>query len=94
MKQKMPQRLRYKILEICNGKQELLPIIYQMSSYFRFEGCLNWLYENKITGKTLLDWLKIEHDGSIMGMMQFILMKINKNKTIMPILANKDYIIS
>ena len=77
-------------LKIVDDNPLVVPIVYNIHNYkFSFE-ISKWLYENKITGKILLDFLKTKFENSLLALVKFIVMKINKDKKIKPLYA-KDY---
>tara|TARA_B100000749_G_C18269903_1_gene399908 strand:- start:393 stop:710 length:318 start_codon:yes stop_codon:yes gene_type:complete len=78
-------------LRIVDGDPRVMPIVHQIHNYRYSVDISRWLYENQITGKILLDFLKVSFENSIMGMVKFIIMKINRAKEIKPIYVNKDY---
>ncbi len=80
-------------LRIIDDNPSVTPIIYQIHKYKYSWFISRWLYENAITGKTLLDFLKVKFENSIMEMVRFVIMKINKDREVKPIYAHKDYII-
>lgn len=86
-----PQR-RSLIHAVMDGELTVLPLCHQLIHYRSCDKFLKWLVLNRITGKTLLSWLKIEHRGSVMGMVQFIIKNSNKNKEVQPIILNKDWV--
>jgi hypothetical protein len=77
-------------LRIVDDNPSVVPIVYNIHNYkFSFE-ISRWLYENQITGKILLDFLKTKFENSILALVKFVVMKINKDKEIKP-LYYKDY---
>ena len=77
-------------LRIVDDNPLVMPIVYNIHNYkFSFE-ISRWLYENQITGKILLDFLKTKFENSILALVKFVVMKINKDKEIKP-LYYKDY---
>ena len=80
-------------LRIVDDIPSVTPIIYQIHKYKYSWFIARWLYENGIKGKTLLDFLKVKFENSIMEMVRFVIMKINKDRDLKPIYAHKDYII-
>jgi len=78
-------------LRIVDDIPSVTPIIYQIHKYKYSWFIARWLYENGIKGKTLLDFLKVKFENSIMEMVKFIIMKINNDREKKPIYAYKDY---
>ena len=68
-----------------------VPIVYQLSKYRTCLNILKWLFYANIKGKNLVEWLKINHENSILGMVKFIQMHHNKDKEKKPIILGKDW---
>jgi len=77
---------------VMNGKFELLPILHQLTHYKDCDKFLKWLHLNNITGINLIEWLKINHNGSLMGMVKFIIKYQNKNREENPIILGRDWV--
>ena len=75
-----------------NDNVLLAPIMHQISHYKYRDGILKWLINNNITGYNLVDWLKINHGNSVMGMVKFIIKHHNKEFEERPIILNKDWL--
>ena len=78
-------------LRVIDQDPRVMPIAHEISKYKHSLDITVWLIKNNITGKILLDFLKNNFENSIMGMIKFIIMKINGDKEIKPIYAHKDY---
>ena len=78
-------------LRIIDQDPRVIPIAHGISRYKNQLDISIWLIRNKITGEILLDFLKVNFENSIMSMVKFIIMKINKDNQIKPIYAHKDY---
>ena len=78
-------------LRVINDDPRVMPIAHQISKYKNSLDITVWLIKNKITGIILLDFLKSKFENSILDMVKFIIMKINKDKEPKPIYAHKDY---
>ena len=79
------------ITRVMNDSLELLPVLHQLSRYKRCDNFLKWLIKNRITGQTLIEWLRIEHSGSVIFMVQFMIKHQYKNKEYRPIILGKDW---
>lgn len=77
---------------VINDNPVLVPIIHQLTHYRCCDSFLKWLVINKITGRNLVEWLKIQHENSVMSMVQFIIMKQNKERSKIPLILNKDWV--
>lgn len=76
---------------VINGNMTVVPVMHQLSRYRDCQKFLKWLIINNITGHNLLDWLKIDFDNSVMGMVKFIVKTHNKDKDLKPIILGKDW---
>lgn len=77
---------------VINDNMYLVPIMHQLSHYTYRDGILNWLIDNRLVGYNLLDWLKINHDNSVLGMVKFIIKHHNKSLEEKEIRINRDWI--
>ena len=84
----MQRELYFRLMD---GNNSVMPIIFQIHNYKYSWEISRWLYENQITGRILVDFLKVKFESSIMRMVKFVIMKINKDKELKPIYAHKDY---
>ena len=80
-------------LRIIDDVPGAMPIVYEISKYKHSLDIQVFLIKNKLTGQNLLSWLKTEFSNSIMTMCKWVIKRINSDKEIKPILANKDYFI-
>lgn len=90
---KISPELREKIFRVMDGHHEALPIIHQLLSFVEHERILDWLCENKITGKNLTEMYLKSCKASILTMGEFIIATINKRKPGGPVYAGKDFIV-
>jgi len=60
-----PQR-REKFFKVLDGEQQLLPLIFFLSKSTRVDQMLDWLIQHKITGKALIEWVKLEQNQSFL----------------------------
>ena len=80
------------MLEVINGNPFVVPIMHQLIHYKDCNKFLKWLIKNQIVGYNLLDWIKVEHQSSVLGMVQTIVKYNNKNREIRPMLLGKDWV--
>ncbi len=78
-------------LRIIDEQPGLVPLAYEISKYKHSLDIQVWLIKNKMTGRNLQSWLKVEFDNSMMSMIKYIIKKANGDKEIKPIYAHKDY---
>lgn len=88
----MNLKTREMFLQIIDGDQRLLPIMYQAYRFVRCDEILTYLVGNKITGNKLLEYY-ITQNSSPLNLMSDILRRVDKNKQKQKVLAHKDYII-
>lgn len=80
------------MLRVTDDNSSLIPIMHQISHYRYRNNILRWLIHNRIIGNNLLEWLKIDHDNSVMGMVRFIIKSNNKDKEFKTIIMHRDWI--
>lgn len=86
------QYRRQLLLSVTDGDLRLTPILFQWNSFARVELVLRWCIANRLTGKNLFEWLQLNFQNSIMGPIQFILMKIDRDPEYKPIRVGRDYL--
>jgi hypothetical protein len=90
-KKKMSKERRWLIHNVMDGNIELVHQMHQLTRYRDCDKILTWLIENKIKGKSLLGWIKIKFNGSLHGMVLFIVNYYNKNKEFTSMFYGKDW---
>jgi hypothetical protein len=78
-------------LRIIDEQPGLVPLAYEISKYKHSLDIQVWLIKNKMTGRNLQSWLKVEFNNSMMSLIKYIIKKANGDKEIKPIYAHKDY---
>jgi hypothetical protein len=78
------------LLSVWDGEGHTLPHLYLMANLVWCDEALGWLVRNNLTGKKFVHWLKYEHDGSLLGAMSHIRMKLNRDLELKPIFHGKD----
>lgn len=66
--------------------------LMHVNRHRRADEILKWLIKTNLTGENLFEWIKIEMRGSILGTMKFVVMQIDKDSEIRPIIAGRDYL--
>lgn len=79
------------MMQVVDDDLTVIPIMHQLSRYVHCDKFLKWLIANRITGKDLRYWLTFQHANSVMTMVQFIIMKVNREKVFRPVLLGKDW---
>lgn len=92
-KKPITPELRYKIFTVADGVDGNLYNVHRLLSFVHHERMLDWLIQNKITGKKFKQWFLYEHKMNIIDMGSFIIAKINKDKEVKPVYAKKDFIV-
>ena len=91
MKFKMTENIRELMHDCIDGESRLVGIMHIMTNFVYVEKILKWLVIHNIRGKNLIDWIDKQHSGSVMGMVQFIIMKVNREKKEAPVIYGKDW---
>jgi hypothetical protein len=78
------------LLSVWDGEGQALPHLYLMANLVWCDEALGWLVRNNLTGKKFVHWLKFEHDGSLLGAMSHIRMKLNRDLEPKPLFHGKD----
>ena len=77
---------------VMDGNIHLIPIMHQLYCYRDCRGFLKWLVLSNIKGTNLLDWLKVNHNNSVLSMVKFIIKSQNKALEEKPIIYGKEWI--
>ncbi len=80
------------MFKVMDNHYELLDTMHYLSRYKRCDQMLAWLYKSHITGKSLHGWIRIHWRNSLLNMVKFILMKVDKEKTPRPIFLGDEYL--
>lgn len=84
---------RILFLKVIDGQQEILPTMYQLSSYRDCDGVLLWLIKNKLTGKNFKEWFIGNFESSVLNMIKWVEMKRFGEKEYKPILGGRDWLV-
>lgn len=87
----MSSQRRDLLLKLCNDNAEAVTIAYHLTGYRRCDQIASWLIKQNLTGRTLVDWLKINWEMSMLSMVKYVLKKIDSDVTVRPILFGKDF---
>lgn len=74
-----------------NHELKLVPVMHQLARYKHCDKILLWLISANIIGKDLLEFLQLEFNNSVMAMVQFIVMRNEKNKEIKSMIIGRDW---
>jgi len=67
-----------RMLTLINGDTRVFPYLQHIEVFKRKAEICTWLIESKITGKNLMDWIKVNFDGSCFEMCRYVLAKVEK----------------
>ena len=82
------------IFSVLDNTPSLLPIMHYMTNWKHCDRMLLWLKENKITGKNLESWIKIQWGGTkLQAMSKFLEMKALKNVEIRPTILGDNWMV-
>ena len=75
----MTENRRQMFLRVMDGIPDLVGTMHILHGYVYCDNFLKWLYDNKITGKELAEFLTKNFQGSVPKMVDFICEKINRS---------------
>jgi len=73
------------MLAVVNDDLRVTHYVHQLYLHRRSEEIFTWLYRNRITGRVLFEFVKIECKGSSLHAMKAIIARIDKEKETKPI---------
>lgn len=84
-----PQR-RDLMFRVMDGDPRVSHYLYHLDQFHKCDLMLNWLIQNRLTGREFLNWARFHFGASILDMCRFILGHLEKNREYRPILLGKD----
>lgn len=84
--------IRDLILTVLDGDRALMPVLYYLKSYRRYEQILLWLIRNRLTGHQFREWISHEWGTRLMDMTKHILMKIDRGNEPQPIFMGGEFL--
>jgi len=87
----MTERTRSLMFKAMDGNMNLIPLMEYFYDYRRVDMILDWLIKNRMTGKTLEDWVTKKWGMARFDMVKFILMRIDKLSVCKPIFLGEEY---
>lgn len=89
----MSQRTRALMLSVIDDYPSNAHVMHWLwnQNFRRMDEMLAWLVLSGITGKTLNEWIFKIWDRSLLGMAQFIIMRLEKSSAPRPLLCPQDY---
>lgn len=92
-KGRVTQEERDLVFAVADGVPALIPlighirIIAQDARDVSYMDILRWLYKNRITGQTMVEWMREKHDGSPLRAIAFVRMKVHSDFGVKKIFA-------
>ena len=69
----------------------LVHLMHDLSRYRHVDSMLRWLIKNNLTGNRLIQFLDHTFKSSTLNMVKHIIMKVNNEKSLRPVLYGKDW---
>lgn len=85
-------RRRELIFWVIDDDRSLLPVCYHMTSYRRCDQILLWLVQNRMTGHNLKQWIGMRWGNSLLDMVKYILMRLDRDSAPKAIYAGGEYL--
>ena len=79
------------MLSVMDGDARLGTYFFTWNKLVRCDYILTWLFKNRLTGKTLYEWLNQNFGMKALEPAKFILKKIDNTNDLKPIIIGKDY---
>lgn len=86
----IPPTTRALLLEVWDHEPQTLRHLYQMANLVWCDEALGWLVRNNLTGRKFVQWIQHDHEGSLLGAMSHIRMKLLRDLEMKPIFHGKD----
>lgn len=77
--------------KVIDGDPRVVDIMFQFDRFKHCESMLRWLVANKITGKTFFEVYLNQFKASWLTMGKWIVMKINKDSELKPLIGGRDF---
>lgn len=91
MKMLSPKR-RELMLRVADGDQRSFVYLFHLNSMRRCEDILEWLIHHRYTGRSFVDYVAVAHEGSVLSMARTVVMWLEKNEELRPILIGQDFV--
>lgn len=76
----MHPKQREMYLSTMDGMADLAPLLFQINQHQRQIDILKWLIRNRLTGRRLLDFFNGECQRSFLGLISFVVMKLEREQ--------------
>lgn len=77
--------LREMMMVVADGDPRVIHYLLELNKFKRVEDIIAWLCRNKLTGNNFIEWVKKEHFDSLLDVVSYILMKVDKDVQKRPI---------
>lgn len=85
------ERKRKLMLQVWDGHDPVVPWLHTMDNLYRCEEILSWLINNKLVGIRFIQYLRHDHENSLLKMCSHILKTVLGYNEPRPIVAGKDW---
>jgi len=89
--QVMNENKRELIFKVIDGDPRVVDVMYHFDRFVHCEPMLRWLIANQITGKKFFELYLEGFKASWLTMGKWIIMKINKDKDLKPLIGGRDF---
>lgn len=80
------------MLKVMDGDARLTTYLYEWNKLTRCDQVLNWFLRNRLTSKTLYEWLQLNFGMKILEPAKFVLKEIDRDFEVKNIKVGKDYL--
>ena len=77
---KMSEETRSLFFRVMHDNEDTLPVLHIIWNFTRCDDILRWLWKNQLTGFRLLSWLRLEFRNSPMGLVKYVLGRLDHEK--------------
>lgn len=89
--QVMNESKRDLIFKVIDGDPRVVDVMFHFDRFVHCERILQWLIKNKLTGARFFDVYLNEFKASWLTMGKWIIMKIQKDTEMKPIIGGRDF---
>lgn len=81
------------MLQLADGKIDhpVLPHLHFITGFIHCDRILDWLLKNRLTGDDIVQKIKIEHRGSQLDFVKWVIACMNKEREKRPVIIGRDY---
>lgn len=70
------------------------PYLWHLDRFRRCDQILRWLLQNKLTGMRFIQWVRNDHEGSILQAGGYVLQKLDNERGLRKVIGGVDYLLS